>query len=213
MIKDFFLGCMIMVMVVILTACGGQQASQQDLDHGTEYDSKEENGNEQETGVDDDCVSDSKETGTDEQGIASNDIVDWSAITADGVNEELFVTKLDKESLERVAVELQTLVQEEYEEEKANPEILLTQGWTRVFHSDHYKNVIDMGDSAMMPLYWIIYKSSDSGQYEYICAAALYELSGYDFSNDDGSFKWTTSKELLELFNAEVLNEQRGDIE
>ena len=60
----------------------------------------------------------------------------------------------------------------------------------------------------MMPLYWIIYKSSNSGQYEYICATALYELSGYDFSNSDGTLKWSTSEELLKLFNDEVLNEK-----
>ena len=135
-----------------------------------------------------------------------NDVVDWSAITVDGVNEELFAEKMNIENLEYVAYELQTLVEEEYEDEIENPEILLTQGWTRVFNNQHYKNVIAMGDSAMMPLYWIIYKSSNSGEYEYICANALYELSGYDFSNADGTLKWTTSKELLELFNAELLN-------
>lgn len=130
---------------------------------------------------------------------------DWSAVTADGVNEELFLAQMDASALEYIAAELQTLVQEEYEAERANPEILLSQGWTRVFRSEHYQNVIAMGDSAMMPLYWIIYKSTDSGQYEYICAEALYELSGYDFANPDGTRKWSTSKELLALFNTEIL--------
>ena len=39
----------------------------------------------------------------------------------------------------------------------------------------------------MKPLYWIIYKSPEAGLYEYICARALAELSGYPPENDDGT--------------------------
>ena len=133
----------------------------------------------------------------------------WIEITEDGVNEELFLQNLDAETLETVAKELQMLVEEEIEAERKNPELVLTEGWTRVFESEHYKNVIDIGESAMKPLYWIIYKSPDAGMYEYICASALYELSGYDFTKKDGTLTWVTSKEFIERFNEQVLNDKK----
>lgn len=52
----------------------------------------------------------------------------------------------------------------------------------------------------MKPLYLILYKSPNAGMYEYICAQALYELSGYEF-------EWENSKEFLEKFNEKVLTE------
>ena len=61
--------------------------------------------------------------------------------------------------------------------------------------------MLEIGNPAMKPLYWIIYKSPNAGMYEYICAMALYELSGYDFLNEDGSLSWTNSKEFVERFN------------
>ena len=207
--KAMFYCSMVIIMIILLTTCGGQQESLQNTNHGIDNSEKNEvNISEQEMADLPDHDSATKETETGKHDIANNGVVDWSAITVDGINEEMFVRRMSIDNLEYVAQELQTLMQEEYEEEKANPEILLTQGWTRVFSSEHYKNVIAMGDSAMMPLYGIIYKSYDSGQYEYICANALYELSGYDFSNTDGTLKWSTSKELLELFNAELLNKK-----
>ncbi|MBQ9277000.1 MAG: hypothetical protein IJ224_00040 [Lachnospiraceae bacterium] len=204
--KKVILWCSaIITMSMLLTACSSQQGALNSTDNITKT---EEYLTEQKTEELPDIDLIGEETKKDEQDIDNNDVADWSAITVDGVNEELFAEKMNIENLEYVAYEIQTLVEEEYEDEIENPEILLTQGWTRVFNNQHYKNVIAMGDSAMMPLYWIIYKSSNSGEYEYICANALYELSGYDFSNADGTLKWTTSKELLELFNAELLNEQ-----
>ncbi len=89
-----------------------------------------------------------------------------------------------------IAGELQALVREEEEEERKNPEIIFTEGWVRVFDSEHYSKVLDMGPAAMKPLYWIIYKSPNAGMYEYICANALYELSGFDFSAEDGTLTW-----------------------
>lgn len=209
--KKFILWCCtVITMLMFMEACSGQQESLQSTNNGigSKKAKIEEGISGQKTEEFPDKDLDSDESEHDEQDVANNDEVDWSAITADGVNEELFVKKMDMENLEYVAQELQTLVEEEYEDERANPEILLTEGWTRVFNNEHYKNVIAMGDSAMMPLYWIIYKSSNSGQYEYICATALYELSGYDFSYSDGTLKWSTSEELLKLFNDEVLNEK-----
>ena len=207
--KDVLLGSMVITIIMLLVACCGQQGSLHGTNNDTDNSAKtKENISEQKTEELSDSGSAIEETENDEQDIANNDVVDWSAITFDGVNEELFAEKMNIENLEYVARELQTLVEEEYEDERSNPEILLTQGWTRVFSNEHYKNVIAMGDSAMMPLYWIIYKSSESGLYEYICANALYELSGYDFSNADGTLKWATSKELLKLFDEMVVSER-----
>ena len=116
---------------------------------------------------------------------------------------------LDAEALETVAAELQTLVEEEVEAERTNPEIVITEGWTRVFDSQQYNKVLNMGESAMKPLYWIIYKSPNAGMYEYICATALYELSGYDFTNEDGSLTWVNSKEFLDRFNEKILSDRK----
>ena len=133
--------------------------------------------------------------------------LDWPEITDEGVDEALFLEHLDIETLEAVASELQTLVDEEVEAERENPELVITEGWVRVFESDRYKKVLGMGEAAMKPLYWIIYKSPEAGMYEYICAAALAELSGYSFENDDGTLTWTNSKEFLERFDEKVLEE------
>lgn len=68
-----------------------------------------------------------------------------------------------------------------------------------------YQNVLDMGAAAMKPLYLIIYKSPNTGLYEYICAMALDELSGYDFSNENPGEVWANSKDFLALFDQNVL--------
>lgn len=132
----------------------------------------------------------------------------WPEITEDGVNEQLFMENLDIELLETIAGEIQTIVKEEAEAERENPNLVLDEGWIRVFHTERYKNVLNIGEDAMKPLYWIIYKSPNAGMYEYICATALYEISGYDFSNEDGTLTWQTSREFLERFNEKILNEK-----
>lgn len=83
---------------------------------------------------------------------------------------------IDTETLETITEELQALCDEVIEEEQQNPEIMFTEGFPRVFEKERYKKVIGMGDIAMKPLYLIIYKSENSGMYEYICARALYDL-------------------------------------
>lgn len=135
--------------------------------------------------------------------------LDWSAISENGVDEALFLENLDLGTLEEIAEELQALVREEKEEERKNPELVLTEGWVRVFDSARYNKVLDMGQAAMKPLYWIIYKSPNTGIYEYICANALYELSGFDFSAEDGALTWSTSKELLEQFNKRIMEDKK----
>lgn len=83
---------------------------------------------------------------------------------------------IDTETLETIAAELQAMCDEVIEEEQQNPEIMFTEGFPRVFEKERYKKVIGMCDIAMKPLYLIIYKSENSGMYEYICARALYDL-------------------------------------
>ena len=65
--------------------------------------------------------------------------ITWDEITANGVNEELLIKNVDKDILTEVSTELQALVAEAYEEERENPEILITEGWARVFDYDRFK--------------------------------------------------------------------------
>lgn len=138
--------------------------------------------------------------------IDNNDKLDitWEEITANGVNEELLIKNVDKDILAEVSTELQVLVAEAYEEERENPEILITEGWARVFDYDRFKKVIDIGKPAMKPLYLIIYKSPNRGEYEYLCAYALYKISGYDF-------EWATTDEFMTKFNEYVVNMEVGN--
>ncbi len=137
---------------------------------------------------------------------------DWSAITANGLDEEKFLEKLNVEDLKEIASQLQALVIEEEKEERENPDIVITEGYPRVFKKAQYKKVTDMGERAEMPLYYIIYKSDNNGMYEHICATALSELTGFRFMDDSGSYmQWSTAKEYLELFNAYIIRE-RGSI-
>lgn len=135
--------------------------------------------------------------------------VKWDEITANGIDENLFLENLNMDDLKYIATELQTLVQEESEAERTNPEIVLAEGWVRVFNSERYKNVINMGSSAMKPLYWIIYKSENAGMHEYICATALSELYGFDSTNEDGTLTWSNSKDFLEQFNKKILEDNK----
>ena len=48
--------------------------------------------------------------------------IKWEEITKDGVNEELLLQNIDIDILNQIGSELQTLVKEAYEEERANPE-------------------------------------------------------------------------------------------
>lgn len=137
------------------------------------------------------------------QTVKENDAeFSWNEITADGVDEQLLINNIDINMLKTIAFELQTLVEEETAEEKENPQIVITEGWYRIFKKKRYKKIIDIGQSAMKPLYFIIYKSTNSGAYEYVCARALYELSGFDFN-------WINSKDFLEKFNKQILDNKK----
>ena len=131
---------------------------------------------------------------------------DWSAITENGLDEEKFLEKMNVKDLEAIASELQTLMDEVVEEEKENPAIVITEGYPRVFQKAQYQKVIDMGEKAEMPLYYILYKSNHNGMYEHICAAALSSLTGLVFMDDSGAYmQWSSGKEYLELFNAYMI--------
>ncbi len=129
-------------------------------------------------------------------------IVTWEEITADGVNEELLLKNVDEELLTEIATELQTLIEEAGEEERKNPEIVITEGWARVWEYERYKKVLNIGSPAMKPLYLILYKSPNAGEYEYLCARILYELSGFDF-------EWTNSRDFLEGFNQKIIESRQ----
>ena len=144
----------------------------------------------------------SSETAEENNSNKQNEIK-WEEITEDGINEELLLQNIDVDILNQIGSELQTLVNEAYAEERANPEIIVTEGWARILAYDRFKRVVDIGVPAMKPLYLIIYKSSNRGVYEYLCAYALYQISGYDFF-------WSTTDEFMEKFNEQILKEKQN---
>lgn len=132
----------------------------------------------------------------------SNVEITWDEITEDGVNEELLFENTDMELLTQIASELQALMEEAAEEERENPEIVITEGWARIFEYERYKKVLNMGSPAMKPLYLILYKSPNADEYEYLCARILYELSGFDFY-------WTNSRDFIDGFNEKILESKQ----
>ena len=143
-----------------------------------------------------------------EQTPPQDAVATWEEITPDGVDEELLADNIDAAVLERIASEFQTLCEEIAAKEEADPDYVLRGGWVQdIPVSRQYLSVISLGDSAMKPLYLIVYKSENQGLYEYICCLALEELSGYDLVNEYGD-KWSASKEFLTMFNKAVTEEK-----
>ena len=154
----------------------------------------------------------SSNTSAPEQTTSSPDVyaIEWPEISPEGVDEDAFLSGLDFKLLEEIGAELQALCEEIDQKMRDDPEYVLRGEWGRdVAESDHFHTVVNMGGSAMKPLYWIIYKRSQQGLYEYICALALQEISGCDFADDIGQ-GWATSKEFLNLFTQKILSEQAG---
>lgn len=136
--------------------------------------------------------------------------ITWDEITKEGVNESLFLENLDTKLLEEIASNLQSAIEEETKDEMENPEIVLTEGWVRIFKKEQYKKVIAMGKPAMKPLYWILYKSKNNGQYEYLCAKALQEISGITFEDKEkGTMGWSTASEYFTLFTEEIIKRKK----
>ena len=128
---------------------------------------------------------------------------DWSDLTADGLDEDAFLPKLDTACLQDVAAKLQSLVEEEVAEEEKDRDLILSEGPARIFQKEQYRAVIGMGERAAMPLYYILYRSPNDGMYEYLCAVALSELTGLDFMDASGDhYAWTSGKGYLALSQA-----------
>lgn len=137
-----------------------------------------------------------------------NQTITWEEITKDGVDEQELLNNINTDVLEEIADLLQTLDKEIAEKERNSPEYVLRGEWVKdISESEQYNKVISMGNEAMKPLYWIIYKSENQGRYEYMCALALDELSGFDFDEDGDGVKWASSKELLEEFDKKVIGD------
>ena len=135
----------------------------------------------------------------------------WEGLSRDGIDETVFWKTVNEENLKTVALEFQDLTDFIGEKSRKNPEYARTAEWFNdVKNSDEYARVLAMGDGAVKPLYWIIYKSEQQGLYEYICAMALDELTGYDYSTVNEGNGWSTSKELLELLNDKILEESEN---
>lgn len=134
--------------------------------------------------------------------------ITWEEIIKDGVDEQELLNNINTDILEEIAELLQTLDKEITEKERNSPEYVLRGEWVKdISESEQYNKVISMGNEALKPLYWIIYKSESQGRYEYMCALALDELSGFDFDEDGDGVKWASSKELLEEFNKKVIGD------
>ena len=131
--------------------------------------------------------------------------ITWDEITNGSVDEDLLLNNIDEDILKNIAKNLQEMIEEEQKEERENPSIVINEGWVRIFNKEQYKRVVQMGNVAIKPLFYILYKSDDNGLYEYICAEALENITGIGKKiNDDGTKRWTTAKEYLEIFIEEV---------
>lgn len=135
----------------------------------------------------------------------------WDAITENGVDESLLWSQIDQKALEEVAKILQEVIEEEVQEEKENPQIVIEEGWTRIFQKEGYRKVVEMGEKVQKPLYWIIYKSENAGLYEYLCSRALYEIMGFNMQKENGELTWTNSKEFLEQLNQIIIERRPKD--
>lgn len=131
--------------------------------------------------------------------------ITWDEIINGTVDSEKLLQNIDIDILEQVAANLQDLIEEEKEEEKANPEIVIKEGWVRIFNKDKYKDVVRMKNMAVKPLFYILYKSNNNGLYEYLCAKALEDITSIGSElNDNNTKKWTNAKEYLDLFIKEI---------
>ena len=137
----------------------------------------------------------------------NKEIIEWNEITEDGINEELLIQNIDIKYLERIATLFQSLSQEIAQKEREDIDFYLSAGWYKYTLDSHqFKEVINMGNNAIKPLYLIIYKSENQGSYEYICAMALSRLTGFDDVKDS----WSTSKEFLEKLNKKIISERES---
>ena len=57
----------------------------------------------------------------------------------------------------------------------------------------------------MKPPFLILYKSPNSGMYEWICSTALDAISSFDFSGENDGAGWSNPKEFLDLFIDKII--------
>jgi hypothetical protein len=120
------------------------------------------------------------------------------------VDEDQFLEDLDIANLEMIARDIQSLVAEIQEKERADPDYVLQGKWNEDFRSsEQYCAVLELGLGAVKPAYYIIYKSPQSGLYEYILASAIDEITGYNYSITE-DYDWSNSKQFLEMYNDKV---------
>lgn len=129
----------------------------------------------------------------------------WDEITKDGVDEDKLIENIDTDTLESIADKLQGLCTKIDQKGEEDEEYWLRGEWyDDALKSEEYAYVVSLKEKAMKPLFLILYKSENAGMYEWICAKALEEISGYDFSAENNGNGWKDSKEFLELFIQKV---------
>ncbi len=120
------------------------------------------------------------------------------------IDEAQFVRNLDTSALQMIAEEIQSLLAEIEEKERADPQYVFEGRWNQDFRaSEHYHAVLGLGLAAIKPAYYIIYKSEYAGLYEYILASAIDELSGYEYAVTQDR-TWATSRQFLQMYNDKV---------
>jgi len=120
------------------------------------------------------------------------------------IDEAQFVRNLDTSALQMIAEEIQSLLAEIEEKERADPQYIFEGRWNQDFRaSEQYHAVLGLGLAAIKPAYYIIYKSEYAGLYEYILASAIDELSGYEYAVTQDR-TWATSRQFLQMYNDKV---------
>lgn len=125
---------------------------------------------------------------------AYEESVQWEEITESGVNETVLEKNLDANILAIIEQSLQAILA------KNSGENALSGSLDWIFESNEYNEIIKLGDKAQKPLFWLIYKTDDSGMSEYICARALSEISGIGTPGENRGLEWSNSKEYVEYF-------------
>ena len=124
--------------------------------------------------------------------------------------EDIVFQNLDIGVLEEIAEKLQNRVKEAEVAEAEDPTFTLEGKWYPfMFDSNAYKEVVALGEKAMLPLFWILYKSPNAGLYEYTCASALAELSEVYFEDETAFSDWKDSRDFLEQFITRIAEENR----
>ena len=125
----------------------------------------------------------------------------WDEVSENGVDEDLLIRNINEDTLEYIAEQLQDLCTQINEKGDKDKDYWLTGQWySDATDSKQYQSVVSLGKEAMKPLFLILYKSGNSGMYEWICSKALEEISGYDFSEENNGNGWSDAAEFLELF-------------